>query len=704
MKGIENINGHFAFDGTEITSDSLNSKGLEVEEGAARKLKYNGVDVAVGTSDKKGFYVDEISGNRILKFDGATLAKKTDTGGDIGGDTGSYISPEGYWIPVAQPNGVVEKDQSYETLIGKYDALMAAHPGYITKRTSPLVTDSGGYALHSYVFVPQSYTKTFFVGCTVHGNEKDAPIQLYRIAEILCNKTHLPEYAELAKLRNNVRLILVPIISPYGYNNSSMNVPYPGAQYGINMNRNYDFNHQYSIPSVGVGGNSPFEMEEIQHVRDIISEFGAENIDFYMDMHDGGNVNEHYWINYNVDHPNRNPVKDFVQYLIEKYNISNPIIPHVADNGITGMAQTWAAKSMGIVASTNEWIGGFLGYDFSSSQMTQSMEIRANILLMAYNQNWKGNIVNIESTFFHIDKGKAFTRKSLRKEGASAETLVSDSEIYARWDSLMAKYPTRITKSASLGTNPEGLSIHTYTIGNGANKVLYVGGVMRYGGTHKIDEYAIWQLAEYLCQDHFVNQSAHLQNLRNNYTIIVLPFIDNVAGNTENDKKKGLNNTVITSPKWQITNGKTVPSSWGLTVHDVPIIKNLIDSNENLKMIVSGGEIMEGYSLNPADYSTNFETQFVIPKNQIWDFESYRTHLQTNRVENVVVENTKGLTFGDYAYDQYGIKTYFIQVKSHAARWAEVSSEMDISADDYLYHNWNAGRRIANIVNVFLTA
>lgn len=703
MKGIEDKNGKLSFDDVELTTAPINQNGLEVVEGAERILKHNGVNVGIGSELKKGFEVVEVEGVRKLKFDGVILAEDVTPP-----EADEYISPEGYWIPIPQPDGVSEKNQSTASLIAKYDALMSAHPTYITKRRYeksgvPILTATGGFELYSYVLEPENYTHTFFIGASVHGNERDAPIQLQRIVDILCNKTNTPPYAELKQLKDNVRFVLIPIISPYGYEVRSMNVPYEGSTYGVNMNRNYDYNHQYGIPGVGVGGSNPFDMVETAHIRDVINEFGAENFDFYMDMHDGGGVLEHYWINFNVDHPNRQPVKSFVNYLINKYEIADPVIPHVKDNGIGGMAQLWASKTLGIVSSTNEWIGGFLGYDFSVAQMTQSMEIRANIILMAYKENWRGNVINPINGYFNFDKGKSFTRATLRREGAHTETLVSDADIYGRWDLLMSKNPTLITKSPLLGYDAYGTqSIHTYTFGNGSTKVLYVGGLMRWGGTHKIDEYAIYQLIEYLCNDYYVNQSTHLQDLKNNYKIVVLPCIDNFGTNATTLRNAGLNQTVISPARWKITAGVTNPSPDGATNHGVIIVKNLIDSNADAKLIVSGGEIMEGYAFNPVDYSTDYEIQFVIPKNQTFDLTAFKTHLETNRNENVVVENTVGLTFGDYAYDNHGLKTYFIQQKGNAARWASVVNDVEFTQDDYQYFTWNAGRRISNIVNVFL--
>ena len=54
---------------------------------------------------------------------------------------------------------------------------------------------------------------------------------------------------------------------------------------------------------------------------DVLEKIGVENIDYAMDWHDGGNVMEHYWINYSVDGDNRIMVDDFINYLIVQLNL-----------------------------------------------------------------------------------------------------------------------------------------------------------------------------------------------------------------------------------------------------------------------------------------------------------------------------------------------------------------------------------------------
>lgn len=678
-----------------------------VQDGNVRKLIFNDT-IIEGGSNRKGLYALD---NQLF-FDGKVISTSSENNNGLvfnydklyfngveikNEDIPTYI----FWNAPTQEASVL-KPWSYDELISEYDNLMNEFPNYISKETYSEKTLNGDYDLHHYVLEPENYTKTIFIQAGIHGNEMDSKQQLLRFVKTLLYKTDLEGYTELKVLRNDVRFILIPCVSPYGHDNSSMNVPYDGAQYGLNMNRNYDYNHQNALASTGVGGNSPFEYAEVRHTDYILNKYGIDNIDFGQDWHDGGNVSEHYWINYNVDAPNREDTINLINTLINKYNIENPIIPNCKDTGTTGTTQGYMSKTLGMVSSTVEWIGGLLGYDFKESHMTQSFELRVNSVLLAYYLKNDVKFPKVEQGYFKWEFPKAFTRNGLRDERAAAETKVSDAQIYARWNALQSANSDYIIKTV-VGTDVTATQeVATYTLGNGINKVLYVGGIMRYGAPHKIDEYSVYQIAEYLCNPLYVSKSPILQDLKNNYTIIVLPCIDNQAANNVTYRTAGLNNQALSYKKWQIVNDKTVPKTNALSYNDVPIIKSLIDNNQDLKCIVSGGEIMTGYSGNTQDYPTDYETQFVIPRKMTIDnLNDYISYLENNKNENVDVSNTIGFTFGDYAFDQYGIPTYFIQQKV-SKRFTELSDFHTLTEQQYLHQNYEAGRRMSTIINTIL--
>lgn len=715
--------GLLMFGSVEIIESSGDGVGIYTEP-VTRDLYFGRIKIANGDPQNPiGYHVED----GVLYYDGNRVGGLDPIDPE---NPDAEFSVEGYWLPPTQPANRAADMYTTADILAMYDAIAANEPRLTKHRYedasgNPILSVTGSHELFHYVYEPENYTKTLYVQAGIHGNEKDARYTTFKIVEAMLTKHNQSGYKAWKPLYDSMRLIIIPVVHPWGadyrYDTGAignMNAPNqnetPTQANSVNLNRNMDFDHQFALASVGTGDTLPLSYPETRHIRDVVEKYGAHTIDYALDMHDGESVNEHYWINYTVDSKTPVLINNFLNYLIKTYipEGTTPVIPNCKDTSTTGITSGWFAKTMGIPASTCEWMGGLFqpgGYKFDSYQFTHSMAIRANMFFTVFKNDVKG--WNIEepqdAQYFRFDYPKAFTKRGMQYDRASAELQVQDDQIRARWDALQAKFPNLIAKSESLGFNAKGESVHTYTYGNGSKKVMYVGGVMRYGGTRKIDEFAIYQLIEYLTNDYIVAQSRFLQDLRNNYTIIVLPFIDNLANNTAPNTTAGLNNAALSRQRWVVgADGKATPASGthGAENHGVKIIKQLIDSNSDLKCIVSGGEVMTGFaSNNQTEYSTEFETHIVLPKNNdVQDLNAYVNYLQAERNEAVVVEKTQGVTFGDYAFDNYQIPTYFVQLKV-SKRFTELAAYHTLTMERYMHANFEAGRRIANIVNLFLS-
>jgi hypothetical protein len=247
-------------------------------------------------------------------------------------------------------------------------------------------------------------------------------------------------------------------------------------------------------------------------------------------------------------------------------------------------------------------------------------------------------------------------------------------------------------------------------LGSGSKKVLFIGGNMRWGAAHKETEFGIYVLAEYLCNDYMVNQSRFLQTLKNDYTIVVLPCIDILAGgNSTGVQELGLNCYALsTRQKWEISDGKCQATPYGDGCDDVTIFKAWIAAHSDAIALISGGEDTSGYTFEKPTYETEYMTQIILPMNQAqpsW-LTDYCTWLVNSRGEDTPdIEATTGMTSGDYAYDNYDIPTYYINLQV-SQMWDERSqyAQEGDSAEKYMYRNYETGRRIADIANFFLMA
>lgn len=747
------------------------AKGFTIESGTPRTLSFEGVKVADGGSaNAAGLYAVGnslfLDGNKIAEDENA-VGLHVENGKLYFGDCeiGNGAQPEpvqsGLWIPPAQ-DPVGYNAYSYADIIDAYDGLKdnSNYPGTITKHQ---YSENGhdGYPLYHYRFTPQNYTKTFYVHASIHGNERDAAQRLLRIMDIICNHANESAYSRLAQLRDNVRFIVIPVVSPWGFDNKSMNVPYTdwnGASTYIdnqgneqplmmNMNRNMDAVHQYSLGSSGNGGNYPFQMAETRHIKHVVESIGAHNIDYAVDYHDGDDVNEHFWFNYNADGANGVMCRQLLADLIEHeeelianggtdYRRPNAagadsngwVHPHVADaNGYsTGTNAMWFNFTMGMLGSVCEYIGGYFGYPsivgsggmFTSEMVTRSLRIRANLLIYAYEMlDTKGWLVNEAqgAEYFHFDHPLSMTRQGLRQDGSdvtTSHTRVTIDEVYDRWDALVQNNPSYVTKSAKLGENTGGTSIYSYTLGNGNKKVLFIGGAMRWDVNHKETEFGMYVLAEYLCNDYIVNQSAFLKKLKQDYTIVVIPCIDIEAGEYN---YRCLNCMAGQYKRWTITDGKCARVANANYV-DTAIFADWIADHDDALVLVSGGEDTSGYAYeykgldnSTGKYSTDYMTQFILPKNMAapqW-LTDYCGHLEDDRGEDApVVESSGGTGCADYAYDNYNHMPAVYMNLNVSQMWAARQQYMGSgdNSTQYMYRTYETGRRIANIVNIFLMA
>lgn len=613
----------------------------------------------------------------------------------------SEFSVEGYWIPPVQMPAVDDQRWSYNEFIERYDTLMMLDSKFTKHRYdkpdgTPYIAPFTEHEYYHYKFEPENYTKTIFMQASIHGHERDSRISLYRMIEALIVKRKQQGYTAWQELYKNCRIIIIPVATPWGVDNRVNSIKYSSVEAPdrttINPNRSYDF-LQTPTNEVGFGGLYPFEIYDTRHTRDVLLHYGLENIDYAIDIHDGYTTPEHYWVTYPVDNlPFGIKLRGFIDYMVGKHVPvgDTPLIDRVTDSGASnGVAASYFNRTLGLVGSTCEWLGGIFPYDFGSEQMTHSFELRSNVLFEAYKADTKSWVVNEpeDAQYFHFDYPVAFTRLTMQPDTSLFQGVNTNHDrIISRWDALLAANPSYITKSPVLGQNLESKDVHSYTVGNGSNKVLFIGGVMRRDAEHRIDEYAVYLLAEYLCNDYIVSQSKFLTDLKNNYKIIVLPNID-IFANLNEFPTAGIN----LAGKWSVENDKAQPVG---VYHDVQIVKNLIDANADAKCIITGGEI-------DAQYPSDFQTQVVLPKNQVSNIDPYKTHLTTNRDELVVEAKTNGLTFMDYAYDNHAIPAYAVQLKV-SNRFVDRAEYHNLSEELYLHSNYEAGRRMANIANLFL--
>lgn len=162
---------------------------------------------------------------------------------------------------------------TYADMIAKYDGIRnrlatlysnvsSLVPKPVTATKTALRTTDSGYTLYKYTFTPAYPKKTVFLIAGTHGNEYEGIYSLYNLIKAIYADGYT--YPQLRKIRENVKVVIIPVVNPYGFeHNTKLNAD------GLNI---FDY---YSSTSE----SQPKEMLSIKDV------FESETLDYFMDMH-----------------------------------------------------------------------------------------------------------------------------------------------------------------------------------------------------------------------------------------------------------------------------------------------------------------------------------------------------------------------------------------------------------------------------------
>ena len=187
----------------------------------------------------------------------------------------------------------VSKVMTFDGVIALYDALVSAHPEYISKQA----LSYGSTTLYEYTFSTGNYNSgagerdqnpeiekpVILIEAGIHGNEKSGVMGLYTVVKALCDNDY-----QLTDIINFVTLKIIPIVSPTAYNNDTR---WNGN--GVNINRNFD------TPGWEEAGE-PYTKNYTGHVAadqdetQVIQAWMADNTDalMFIDCHNSAFYNE----------------------------------------------------------------------------------------------------------------------------------------------------------------------------------------------------------------------------------------------------------------------------------------------------------------------------------------------------------------------------------------------------------------------------
>lgn len=175
-----------------------------------------------------------------------------------------------------------------------YNNWVGNHPdGFTVTKTQLGMDQSGQYPIYEYDFCPQNYTYTVLLSSGMHTYELSAHFGLAWFMKTYMRQVDGESLSDgFEYLRKHVRIKVVPISNPWGWNQSPKKY---GNCNGVNINRNFDYEtdgggsawEQFPVQTDewNQKGSAPFSEAETRILRDwALANPGAY---FWIDCHTG---------------------------------------------------------------------------------------------------------------------------------------------------------------------------------------------------------------------------------------------------------------------------------------------------------------------------------------------------------------------------------------------------------------------------------
>lgn len=277
--------------------------------------------------------------------------------------------------------------------IGYYDRLMNDFPDYISKETYGK-DQSKTFDWWVYKFTPKNYEKTIVITSGVHSTEKIGMFSLFKFMEMVSKD--YANHPQLAYIRHKVRIIIAPLVNPWGlaYGNGRTNVN------GVNINRNFDYYWSSAggngdVASGDYKGTAPNSEAETQHIVKLLEDYKEANV--YLDFHNIGMPSQDDVLVYVPSGKplNTEPLSHIIQYLREKYGSG---IKVRLNELFTSAAANYASNRYNMHAFTPEFpIGRYGENSYSAREMTRALEWYGNIIVQYSKINTKASVkTNLE--------------------------------------------------------------------------------------------------------------------------------------------------------------------------------------------------------------------------------------------------------------------------------------------------------------------
>lgn len=287
---------------------------------------------------------------------------------------------KGLWKPPTMPdtirgNGFVPDNYEPEEHIqAMLDPLFEYDEDYMSKYIQGR-DESDTYNVWVYEFKPKKYKKTIMLSAGTHGNEYTAFYSLMQFLQLLVTGWHT--IPQLAYMRHNVRIVVMPIINPWGFKNSKRQ-----NSRTVDLNRNSDYLWNEYTDSRGqfgqiyYKGTAPFSEIEARHVRDVAASLADDNFVAYLDFHTILTIDAEQ-ILFTPRYLNQ----DLTAYSEVMQGITKPTDRLVWGTSAVPSFGNYVAKTHSVTSSNPEWCNRLRSpVTRDSIEMTACLEFFGNII------------------------------------------------------------------------------------------------------------------------------------------------------------------------------------------------------------------------------------------------------------------------------------------------------------------------------------
>lgn len=222
-------------DGVVITTNAVAHR---VEEGIGEDnnwyeednyFVYNAIKAIEGSLEKYKGELDERFSDLLRKLRESGSVSDRDV---LKGEPSEWYSASEFKDSSAIPSS--KGNEKYRDFLDyKLNTLVMQFPEYVSYKE--LGEDSSGdFSLYAYNFEPLDYEKTILITACFHSKEEVAFVALSHFLDDLCRNFSTDR--TLAYIRSKVKLVVVPVVNPYGFvNKTDLNAN------GVDLQRNFPY-------------------------------------------------------------------------------------------------------------------------------------------------------------------------------------------------------------------------------------------------------------------------------------------------------------------------------------------------------------------------------------------------------------------------------------------------------------------------------